>query len=312
MNEKAHEQQRLLSEAIDLLIQLTETPDDAQILTRIENWRILTPRHEAIWQQLDTAHGAAGFLLEARRREERRRAILSRRSVILGGMAMMGTGGFFYGPGHDALIRLRADYFTRKGVIREVVLSDRISATLGPKSALDVHGDGAQLIEGLAFFRVARADGPVTITDETVSLSLIWGSFDIWNEAGQTTVTLSEGSATVRRMYQDGPVITLSAGEWASFMHNGQDQRGERGRDDIASWRRNELVVRREPASRVISRIGRWHPARIIFAAPGVGSVRVSGLFDLSEPERALAAVVDSAGGKVRRLSDGLLVISAV
>jgi transmembrane sensor len=66
----------------------------------------------------------------------------------------------------------------------------------------------------------------------------------------------------------------------------------------------------KEAVSTLIARIGRWIPGRIVIADPFIGSQRVSGIYDLNDPKRALEAVVQPTGAQVRQVSSFLTIIS--
>ncbi|WP_315855064.1 hypothetical protein [Chenggangzhangella methanolivorans] len=68
-------------------------------------------------------------------------------------------------------------------------------------------------------------------------------------------------------------------------------------------------MAERETISALVARIGRV-PGRIVIADPFVGSQRVSGIYDLQDPIRALQAVVHPAGAQVREISPLLTVVS--
>jgi transmembrane sensor len=88
--------------------------------------------------------------------------------------------------------------------------------------------------------------------------------------------------------------------------------RGKREPGQVGMWRDRLLIADRETVTALVARIGRWIPGRIITADPYIGQQRVSGIFDLSNPLRALEAVVHPAGGRVRQISSFVTVISPV
>lgn len=105
----------------------------------------------------------------------------------------------------------------------------------------------------------------------------------------------------------------LTAGEWVTLdSATSAIERGSREASQIASWRDNLIVAEKEAISTLVVRIGRWFPGRIIIVDPFIGSKRVSGIYDLNNPKRALEAVVHPAGAHVRQVSSYLTVISPI
>jgi transmembrane sensor len=62
----------------------------------------------------------------------------------------------------------------------------------------------------------------------------------------------------------------------------------------------------------MVAKISRWLPGRVVMADPSLGSREVSGVFDLSNPSRALEAVVSPFGAKLRHIGSMMTVISPV
>jgi transmembrane sensor len=107
--------------------------------------------------------------------------------------------------------------------------------------------------------------------------------------------------------------IHLLEGEWLRFESDSRKlERGQNSIGKIAAWRKEMIVADGERISSVIAQIGRWYEGKILITSSLLGERRISGLFDLRQPLLALEAVVQPYGGKVRRLSPWLTVISTV
>ena len=79
---------------------------------------------------------------------------------------------------------------------------------------------------------------------------------------------------------------------------------------DIAArlaWRRGQLVVDDVPLSIVVEALGRHFRGRIILM-PGAASRRVSGTFNISDPDAALNVLRSSLDLSVRRLGPVVLI----
>lgn len=316
MGQPKSERDRMMDEAIDLIIRFQNDPDNPVSLGMIHAWRNRSADHEAVWQRVSMVHGASGRILDEKRRIERRESFdLTRRGFLLGGMAVLGAGAYAFGP--ELIVQARADHITASGEIRRIELPDHSIATLGPKSAIALDFQEGRrevnLLTGMSFFEVASVPGlPFIVASGDVSATTLGTSFDMSSNAGLLTVSVERGSVEVKApALLPGMEGTLRERQWMSVdAVSGRVERGERPADQIATWRDNLIVAEKERISALVARIGRWIPGRVVMADPSVADLRVSGIFDLGDPQRALQAAVHPAGAKVRRLSPYLTVIS--
>ncbi|WP_245507175.1 FecR domain-containing protein [Rhizobium sp. PP-CC-3G-465] len=320
MNVAAQDPQRLLDEAIDLVIRLQVDPGNSVTLDMIRTWRKRGPDYEAAWSRVADAYGMSGKVLTDRAKAEKRESLApTRRHLVIGGAVGLGAAlaGTVYGP--SAILRAKADYITGKGEISRFELPDGSVATLGPDSALALdytpEKRGIELLSGMSFFDVVGdARRPFAVQTGGLTATAIGTAFDVANDAGILTVSVDRGIVEARASIsslESGQ--RLRAGEWISFEPSSNTiERGMREPGQTALWRNNIIAAEQETVAALVARIGRWYPGRIIIADPFVESRRVSGLFDLANPQRALEAVVLPAGARVRRVSSYLTIISPV
>lgn len=318
MSEPHTDQNQLLDEAIDLVIRLQNDPDNAVSGDMIRAWRARSPLHEKIWLRIDKAHGASGAILSHQRREERRKNIgLSRRQFIIGGPALLAAGGLSYSFGKELLLRAQADYITVKGEMAQITLPDGSLVTLGPDSALQLaYGSDCRdikLLRGMGFFEVAPdKNKPFSVLSDTVRVTALGTAFDVSNDAGVIAVSVDHG--VVEMQSPDaalGAGKRLEQGQWINFDQTTQTlDQGVREAEQIAAWRDKLIIAERETVAALVARIGRWMPGRIIMASPNTGAQRVSGVYDLTDPLRALEAVVHPTGAQVRQLSSLVTIIT--
>lgn len=320
MNDTTPEQDRLLDEAIDLVIRYQNDPENPVAVEMIRAWRTRSPQHEQVWARVSKVHGASGKILSEERRRERRQSLgLTRRNLMIGGFTALGTGLAAYALGPRIVVQARADYQTAKSEKRRIELPDGSVATLGPESAiaLDYRKDRrtVDLLAGMSFFEVASdASRPFSVLSGRLKATALGTAFDVSNDGGILTVSVDHGLVAVRLAdaVLDGGE-KLGDGQWITFdPSSGGIDRGRRERGQIASWRDNLIIAEKEAVSALVARIGRWMPGRVLIADPSIGRQRVSGVFDLNDPLRALQAVVHPAGGRVRRMSSFVTVISPI
>ncbi len=319
MNETTPDQDRLLDEAIDLIIRHQNDPDNPVAQEMIRAWRGRSLDNEQAWQRVSKIHGASGLILSERRKIERREGLgLTRRNLMIGGLAAFGLGTAGYSIVPSLLLRTQADYMTAKGEIRRIDLPDGSVATLGPESAiaLDFSGDArtVDLLAGMSFFEVeSDANRPFSVLSDSMRATALGTAFDVSDDAGVLSVGVDHGLVDVRAAGAPETIASLTTGQWITVdPTSGEVDRGQREAGQIASWRDKLLIAERETVSALAARIGRWLPGRIIIADSLVGRQRVSGVFDLNDPLRALQAAVHPAGARVRQVTPYVTVVSSI
>ncbi len=320
MDDATPTQDRLFEEALDLIIRLQNDPLNPVSHDMIRRWRARGAEHEAVWDEVAEIHGMTGQVMTG----GRPKAIsttprMSRRTLLVAGLAGGAAAAAAYAVLPDLLIDARADYVTGTAEIRTITLADGSSATLGPDSAIALHFDerlrAVDLLAGMCFFDVTRDAGrPFEVTMSGLTTIVVGTAFDLSNDAGLLSLAVQRGRVEAR-LPGAGPAAgdTLDAGQWLSFDETTRAvQRGARDAEQIAAWRGGQIFAENEPVGSVVAKIARWHPGRIVIADPRFGTSRISGVFDLSDPLRALEAVVHPFGGRVRRVGSYLTVISPV
>lgn len=318
MNEPSTDRDRLLDEAIDLVIRLQNDPSNPISVEMVRGWRARSPLHEQAWLRVEKAHGASGVVLTHQKRMERRASLgLTRRNFMIGGLVALGGGGLAYSVGLDLLLRARADFTTAKSEIRKITLPDGSVVTLGPESAIELsfHPDrrDINLLAGMGYFEVAPdTSRPFSVFSGTLRATALGTAFDVSKDAGILSVSVDHGLVETQApasVLQGG--ARLEQGDWIVFDPSSQTlTRGSREPGEIASWRDKLIIAENETVSALVARIGRWIPGRIVMADPFIGSQLVSGIYDLTDPVSALEAVVHPTGAHVRQISSLMTVIS--
>ncbi|WP_412066004.1 FecR family protein [Rhizobium sp. SYY.PMSO] len=312
------EHDRLVDEAIDLVIRLQNDPENPITVEMVRQWCSRSREHERVWQHITKIHGASGKILTEQRKSERREKLgLTRRNLMIAGTLGIGaaaSGSLLY---PRVMRDFRADYITGTGEIRSVSLPDGSVATLGPDSAIALqYGEDARqidLLDGMSFFDVTKdPEKPFRVMAGGVVATALGTAFDVSSDADIVMVGVDHGLVEVR-----ASTSILAGGEklgendWVSFdASSGDVDRGKHEPGQVGAWRERLVIAERETVSALVARIGRWIPGKVVLADPYIGSMRVSGIFDLSDPQRALEAVVHPAGGRVHRMASFLTVIS--
>lgn len=312
----SEDRDRLLDEAILLMIRHQEDPSNPVALDMIETWSARSPEHEEVWTVVARAHGASGTILQEKRRRERRESLgLTRRNFLIGGPTVLVAGAAGYTAWNVMLSPARADYVTRKGEKLEIDLPLGGRATLGPDSAIALNFDETQsevrLLHGMCFFEMPSTQGHIfSVTCETLKATASGASFDVTSDSGIVSVSVDRGTVALEAAQSAlAPDETLEDGNWLSLnISSGEIRRG-RG-DTISSWRNDLIIAEELPISVLIDRIGRWIPGQVVSVDPFIGRQKVSGVYDLTKPLLALQAVVHPTGAQVRQFWPSITVIS--
>lgn len=190
----------------------------------------------------------------------------------------------------------------------EVSLPDGVRTILAPHSRLTAAGgDTTQLaLAGAAYFDVAhRPDRTLNITAGDLSVRDIGTRFEIATAEAGTRIAVAEGQVRVGspRMTQD---VTLAAGR--TLFANGEAVTlGRAVPDDVASWRRGQLVFDAMPLALVAAEISRYsgRPVTVdpqIADRPFSGVLRIGDGASLGKDVAALADVAIRDGDAGQRL----------
>ncbi|WP_207553624.1 FecR family protein, partial [Teichococcus deserti] len=71
----------------------------------------------------------------------------------------------------------------------------------------------------------------------------------------------------------------------------------------VAAWRDGPAFVQDATVAEVVAMLGRYHHAIFLLRDPALAGQRVTGLYDLGDAGRALRALLQPLGGRVRQVT---------
>jgi transmembrane sensor len=317
----------LLEEAIDWLMRLKDAGPDPEAARQLETWLEQSPSHLQAWNKARQAWQLIGEVPPAYdhlwSRSADRVSVFSSSAGAKrgrwgrGGRAVWGTG--FAAAAVVALVvlaapaimlRLEADHLTGTAENHTIDLADGSVVTLSAQSAIaaDVGGGTrkVRLLEGEAFFEVApdRAR-PFVVETAGVSVTVLGTAFDVRLSSDATTVELVHGAVAIDRDAGGGDQeATLAPGETIAVdRRTGAMEKGTTDPDEIAPWRSGRIFVTNATIASVVEQLQRYHSAWIVVPDAELAAQRVTGLYELADPDRALRALIQPYGGKVHELS---------
>lgn len=233
----------------------------------------------------------------------------------IAGLAMAALFFAFVTP--SVLLRLQADYRTSAGELRQLTLADGSTVHLGAESAIGIRYTPERrvvtLLAGEAFFEIVPMRGRAFVVDaDGLDVTVTGTAFDVRLVERSLSVDVRDGTVGVR--YQRAsPALdtTLGAGDRVTVdRETGAVARERIEPSAVASWRDGQLFVDNVTVSQVVDELRRYQKGWIVIADDRLAAQRVTGLYDLRDPGRALRALVQPSGGNVREITPFLHVLS--
>ncbi|PYG59071.1 FecR family protein [Rhizobium sp. UGM030330-04] len=210
-------------------------------------------------------------------------------------------------------VHIKADYQTSTAESRTIVLEDGSRVQLAAASALSADfTDGrrtVKVLKGEAFFDVVPdTTRPFVVEAKNVTVQVLGTAFDVDLTDGVTQVALAHGS--VEASFRNAPPTRLVPGEMLIVDASGAIRKENVPVEDIGGWRNGELYVVDATIGSVVEQIQRYHPAWLTMADKRLAEQRVTGFYDLRDPDRALEALVEPYRGKVHAIGSSARIIT--
>jgi transmembrane sensor len=311
----------LRGEAVDWLMRLQASPDDAAVRAGLDAWLASSDAHRRAWQSVERvwrvsgelpAAGAssAATIVEFPRARRIRRA---RRALGIAVAALAACVALYFAP--VLKLHLQADHMTSVAELREVTLEDGSIVHLDAGSAIAIRYGATRrevaLLAGRAFFEVStNKERPFVVLAEDVTVTVTGTAFDVRSSSDAVTVAVQSGTVEVE---ERGRIAgTLTRGERLSVnLGSRQAVRSEIAPQDVASWRERRLVVDGATLADVVEELGRHHAGVIVLRDRRLAERRITGVFDLRRPVEALNAIARSQHGSITEITPYVLVVSA-
>ncbi|MEM7741883.1 MAG: FecR domain-containing protein, partial [Pseudomonadota bacterium] len=199
-----------------------------------------------------------------------------------------------------------ASYTTRIGEVRDIVLPDNSTMTIGARSEASVHFTAGRrmvsLHKGSVFFDVAHdANRPFVVSSESIDIVATGTAFDVQRRADRLRVGVAEGSVRVsrpltlnnQRLSSGGmrESVALQAGEMVGVSDVGDFEPLRRLPVGlIGAWRSGQLVYLRTSLEDVVEDI-QSVAGLSVFIDEDVRDLQLSGTFDADDVDGLLEAV---------------------
>ncbi len=300
------------------------TPDEQ---AAFERWLAAGPHHRAAfdaaqsaWLELDRLRLMPGALAEAPEMpvlaESMWHRWVPRGAIALGGSAILSLGLLWFG---DPLTMLRADHRTGVGEVRTVLLEDGSRVALAPASAISVdfdeNGRRITLLSGAASFeavsREAAGGRAFVVAADKGEARALGTRYVVERLPDAVRVTVAEHDVEVSVPASEGGASrsVITPGHQVRYDAAGLGAVTTANPAQVEAWRRGRLLFDGAPLAEVVATLNRYRRGRIVIASDTLAQRRVSGMFDATDVDAALTAIVDELGAGTISIGPFLTVI---
>lgn len=291
--------------ALDWLLALRAAPADRGLRRRLDAWLAADAGHRRAFAEAQRVWDVTGALPADRGAWPAPAASRPRRWPAMAAVLVVGLVTSLLAP--PAWERLQHDYVAGTAQRLEAALPDGSRLQLDAGSVADFSAGATArtltLHHGAVYLEVATDAGrPFRVAAGNTRVTVTGTRFTVRRLGATTRVAVAEGRVRV-----EGPAGSgreLGAGQ-ASIGGHAVTIHPER----VAAWRRDRLVLRDVTVAEAVTRLRPYHRGYIHLGDEALATRRVSGIFNLNDPQAALAAVVAPHGGQVTALSPWLLLV---
>ncbi|WP_430436106.1 FecR family protein [Oceanibaculum nanhaiense] len=318
MTAPEHRHDPIWEQALDWLFQLQARPEDSALKEAFEIWLCADPRHAEAWRGASLTWQAMGAVTPAhveRWQGTAQPAPRTKRRIVRPVAAVLALAACLALWLATGALWPEGDYRAATGQTRQLVLADGSTVMLESGSALDVAYESGhravRLLSGQAFFEVAPdAHRPFNVNAGGVSVTVVGTAFDVELTDRAVRVAVQQGQVEVSAGVENQSAALLSPGEALRiYRGTGLAERHNIGTSDIAAWRSGQLVVDGISVGEAVDRLRRYHRGLILLQDDALAAQKVTGVYDLTDPASALAAILRPHGGTVTQITPYLLIL---
>ncbi len=262
-------------------------------------WRAAHPDHEHAWQRLQAFDDklkhlppqAGPVLLDstADKRPGRRRAL---QAVAV---AVLTVGALPIVRDSQAWRRVSSDHSTGVGEIRETVLADGTRLLLNTSSATDVDFDESARTVHLRAGEIlitthpdpAEPARPFLVRSPHGTVRALGTRFTVRLEDEASHVAVYDGAVRIQPGHAPQDALQLDAGLRSAFSSRHVRPASDASESE-AAWAQGLLVAENMRIADFLSELGRYRPG-LLRCSPEVAGLSVTGVFPLTDTDRALA-----------------------
>ena len=340
--------ERIGHEADRWLVRAAEGPFETQEARAFNTWLLADPEHERRYRQGQAALREVAQMRNADDLDVLMAPSLYERITGAGcdavdwlkarkmTIALPAAGAFLAASGALAIALLlprdianpspiEPDFVTKIAEIREEILPDGTVVTLGAASAVDIQFTEQErrvaLASGEAFFDVARDTGrPFIVVADNTLVRVLGTRFDVSLGSSTVDIAVAEGRVEVIQPEDGARMIAerdvkhvLTAGQQVAAAKTGRVRPVETiAPDNVAAWRRGELIWVDAPVADIIADLNRYSETRIILGERSYADLDYTFAFHTDDVARAASLLANALGlDEVRRPNGDILLHKA-
>lgn len=294
--------------AIDWCVLLNSGAADQADRKAFEEWRGRSAAHEAAAREAEALWMGIGLAGDKVRNDEKkawrkkvtRRALLGGGAAAITGLVLVERG--ILGP------HLFADHSTRTAERRTVTLPDGSLAHLNAGTALSVdYRDQLRsltLFQGQAMFSVAPDRARPFVVGAQGGRTRATGTvFDVDIRSRDVVVTVVEGTIAVSAADDMTAAVTADANEQVRYASDGKASAAVSVDAAVeTAWRRGKMIFHDRPLGDVVAEVDRYRGGRILIINSSLEELKVSGVFEVDDPESVLRTIEETLSVQVTRL----------
>jgi transmembrane sensor len=321
---------RLKQEAYEWVVRFVSGEAGPAELAALKEWSARSPAHaeafdraRKVWNAFDPARRqqlvervSGVHVSAARAASAPGRSRLGRRAFIGGALAASAAGAavMVARPPLDlwpSLSELTADYRTKTGEQRQVVLANNVSVELNTQTsiALRPSGDSADRIElvwGEAMISAPDSSMPFTVLAADGRIMASKARFNVRYIGPSVCVTCLEGDVHVE---QRTVATQLSAGRQVIYSDRGIEAPVAIDRTVVTAWKDGIVIFDGTPVSDVVVEINRYRQGKVILTNAALGRERFNARFRIENIDRVIVQVAQIFGARTRTLPGGITLL---
>lgn len=205
------------------------------------------------------------------------------------------------------------EYVTGIGEVKDIVLSDGTSVSLGARSKLTVKFMDTErhvtLHNGEAFFQVMTdPERNFIVISADTSVQVIGTQFNVHASPTAVTIAVLEGQVSVKKHHIDETAVRksqretriLSTGEQMASLRSGTfEDTVTVATDELASWRTGKLIYHDSKLRDVIADANRYSKHPIIIGSPTLENLTITAAFGTNQIDKMIDGLTDILPVKV-------------
>jgi len=212
----------------------------------------------------------------------------------------------------DGPMRLQADAIAGTGERPMVALPDGSKVQLDSRAAIafDFSRERREvrLLRGRAYFQVVPDTArPFTVSAAGGRTRALGTAFEVALMEDGAGISVAQHAVAIKVGGRDRTV--LHAGQSVAYTSQGFGPVRDGDVEAMAIWRQGRLVASNATLGWVAGQLEQYMPGRILIPSAALREKRVSGSFDISDPQAALAVLEGTLGLRALRLGPYLTVL---